>query len=175
MVGAICDQNHWTLTAMYPQQRRSLYLDPFGAPSDAIKKCSAVTRAFMRQRGLNCSRWSSDSPTVHVEGPFDEEKMRRLRMQTAKKLVTETDDLSELCQICDQSDSHEQWIECTLCSVWFHWDCVGQPPVEGDYFCPVCPRRNGKGTTHMSYMTTHGKRRLLKMTNLQHLEHSKRK
>lgn len=29
-------------------------------------------------------------------------------------------------------------IECTTCSLWFHWVCVGRPPLNQNYFCPAC-------------------------------------
>ncbi|XP_069378959.1 uncharacterized protein [Paralichthys olivaceus] len=44
MVGAVCENQHWTLTVMYPKEKRSVYVDPFGAQKEALQKCSAVTR-----------------------------------------------------------------------------------------------------------------------------------
>ncbi|KAJ8375775.1 hypothetical protein SKAU_G00063550 [Synaphobranchus kaupii] len=43
LLGAVNENHHWTLVAMYPQQRRALYLDPFGALPAAIEKCTNVT------------------------------------------------------------------------------------------------------------------------------------
>ncbi|KAK0142966.1 hypothetical protein N1851_018923 [Merluccius polli] len=70
LVGAVCSENHWTLVvsdiqfipmtnnAMFPKEKRCLYLDPFGAKPEGIQKCIDITRAFMRQRGIHQSRWS---------------------------------------------------------------------------------------------------------------------
>ncbi|XP_062250369.1 uncharacterized protein LOC133959265 [Platichthys flesus] len=44
LIGAVCEHHHWTLTVMYPKKRQSLYVDPFGASEEALKKCTAVTR-----------------------------------------------------------------------------------------------------------------------------------
>ncbi|XP_028419404.1 uncharacterized protein LOC114545330 [Perca flavescens] len=61
MVGAVCDHNHWTLMAMYPHQRRSIYLDPFGASTGAIKRCGDVSRSGAHFVGA-CSTGAGEPP-----------------------------------------------------------------------------------------------------------------
>lgn len=29
-------------------------------------------------------------------------------------------------------------IKCTTCILWFHWLCVGRPPLGQDFYCPAC-------------------------------------
>ncbi|KAL2102340.1 hypothetical protein ACEWY4_001508 [Coilia grayii] len=53
MVGAVCEQNHWTLIAMYPHEKRSLYIDPFGAKPEALKRCGEVSR--LRKESSCCN------------------------------------------------------------------------------------------------------------------------
>ncbi|KAK5866291.1 hypothetical protein PBY51_020493 [Eleginops maclovinus] len=146
MVGAVCDENHWTLTAIYPQEKRSLYVDPFGAQSQALKRCTEVSRAFMRQRGLNVSRWSCESITHPLQqdatacgvmcladmilkqklvaGPFDEQEISHLRMDIAQQLITETDDLSELCRFVANMTPMTNGRSARF--------------VKADYYCPAC-------------------------------------
>ncbi|XP_053278148.1 uncharacterized protein LOC128439773 [Pleuronectes platessa] len=162
LIGAVCEHHHWTLTVMYPKKRQSVYVDPFGASEEALKKCTAVTRAFMRQRGHNCSRWSSQTvPHVRqvdatscgvivckladmilneedMDDVFDKTSILRMRLQIGKRLIKETDDLTNLCRACGSYDTDVQWIACTPCDQWFHRSCVGQPPVEAPFYCPLC-------------------------------------
>ncbi|CAB1435429.1 unnamed protein product [Pleuronectes platessa] len=162
MVGAVREHHHWTLTVMYPKKRQSVYVDPFGANEDVLKKCSAVTRAFMKQRGHNCSRWSSEtvpharqvyttSCSVIVckladmilngedmEDIFDKSFILRMRLQIGQRLIKEKDDLSDLCRVCGSYVTDVQWIACTLCDGWFHCSFVGQPPVDAPFYCPLC-------------------------------------
>ncbi|CAJ1063309.1 uncharacterized protein LOC128439773 [Xyrichtys novacula] len=161
LVGAICDNNHWTLAVIYPQTNTSLYLDPFGASSAALKKCSNMSRASMRSRGVNCSRWSSSTIDHEVQQDgtscgaiicqladkilrqevlprFDCRSTNAVRMKIALTLISETDDLSEICRVCANPDTHDTWIECTNCQHWHHSDCVGNPNHDKEYFCPSC-------------------------------------
>ncbi|KAJ8356637.1 hypothetical protein SKAU_G00194310 [Synaphobranchus kaupii] len=51
LLGAVNENHHWTLVVMYPQQRRALYLDPFGALPAAIEKCKNATRTALEDGG----------------------------------------------------------------------------------------------------------------------------
>ncbi|CAK6974785.1 uncharacterized protein LOC120559688 [Scomber scombrus] len=42
--GAVCHNRHWTLIIMYIKERRSLFVDPFGATEQQIRHCKTVTR-----------------------------------------------------------------------------------------------------------------------------------
>ncbi|CAL8235395.1 unnamed protein product [Arctogadus glacialis] len=56
LIGAVCKDGHWTLVAMYPKGR-AVFIDPFGATAAKIQKCKDSTRAFMRKKMGNLSRW----------------------------------------------------------------------------------------------------------------------
>ncbi|KAJ8350181.1 hypothetical protein SKAU_G00253110 [Synaphobranchus kaupii] len=49
-----------TTEVVYPQEKKSLFLDPMGESLENTKRY-LETRAFMRQKGCNVSRWSCDS------------------------------------------------------------------------------------------------------------------
>ncbi|MEQ2293905.1 hypothetical protein AMECASPLE_038181, partial [Ameca splendens] len=53
--------NHWTLVVIYPQDKRSLFLDPLGESKQDIQKCLQITRAFMRKKGCSVSWWTCDT------------------------------------------------------------------------------------------------------------------
>ena len=41
----------------------------------------------------------------------------------------------------DETEEPEIWIECGLCSLWFHCSCEGLsclPPIETNYICLKC-------------------------------------
>ncbi|KAJ8346636.1 hypothetical protein SKAU_G00280370 [Synaphobranchus kaupii] len=61
ILGIVNDHNHWTLTVMFPSEKRALFLDPFGESATDIQRCQEATRAFMRKKGCNVSRWACSS------------------------------------------------------------------------------------------------------------------
>ncbi|KAL4006254.1 cortactin [Sarotherodon galilaeus] len=46
---------------IYPQEKKLLYLDPLGETKQGIQICLESTRAFMRKKGCNVSRWTCDT------------------------------------------------------------------------------------------------------------------
>ena len=43
----------------------------------------------------------------------------------------------------DETEEPEVWIECSLCSQWFHCSCEGLsflPPIETNYICLKCQK-----------------------------------
>ncbi|XP_034552615.1 sentrin-specific protease 1-like [Notolabrus celidotus] len=170
LLGPVCDNRHWTLVVLYPKERRAVYIDPLGETPDHIIKCRDVTRAFMRQKNLHISRWTCDTINHPRQqdatscGVFvckfaeclltgevldfktDEAAVTQLRWEIACQLVTESENLSELCRACGNAyqsparnkDGRDDWIQCTACSLWFHLICVGRPPLDRNYYCPAC-------------------------------------
>ncbi|KAF3851502.1 hypothetical protein F7725_013274, partial [Dissostichus mawsoni] len=148
-VGAVCHHGHWTLIIMYLKERRSLFLNPFVATEAQIQKCKDVTSIgpekvsgnrkvgmlTPKQRthhhaGCLCARadfvWGNSPYPVHPMG------VDMLRIQMAMCLVTNSDDLSQLCRACGELSSLAEgdidtWIECTTCNMWYHIGCVGLP------------------------------------------------
>ncbi|KAL0985066.1 hypothetical protein UPYG_G00152460 [Umbra pygmaea] len=56
--GAVCHQGHWTLIIMYLKEKRSLYVDPFGATQKQIDHCRDVTRALVRKHSPAIGKWT---------------------------------------------------------------------------------------------------------------------
>ncbi|KAJ8359076.1 hypothetical protein SKAU_G00156010 [Synaphobranchus kaupii] len=149
ILGIVNDHNHWTLT-------RALFLDPFGESATDIKRCQEATRAFMRKKGCNVSRWACSSVphSRQTDGTscgvfalkettldFDNsaKAITQHRWQMAMALLENTDDLSSLCHLCGAMDSDEpDWIACDKCSRWYHQTCVRRPAVEAEYICAAC-------------------------------------
>ncbi|KAI4819024.1 hypothetical protein KUCAC02_004305 [Chaenocephalus aceratus] len=144
-VGAVCSHGHWTLI-----ERRSLFVDPFGATDAQIEKCKDVTRALVRKKCPGTGRWEC-ATVAHPKqqdssscGVFVCKKgVAMLRLDTSMSLVTNSDDLSQLCRACGELSSLAEgdidtWIECTTCNMWYHLGCMGLPSTEDEYFCPSC-------------------------------------
>nr|XP_049591118.1 uncharacterized protein LOC125978107 [Syngnathus scovelli] len=164
IVGIVNEHNHWKLAAIMPGEKRSLLLDHLGESQMDIKKCLESTRAFMRNKGCNVSRWTcgtvphprqQDSTSCGVfalkfaEHLLSNEEIdfsakahdiNRYRLQIATTLLLETDDLSDLCFVCGEAthDTDNRWIQCDECCRWFHLVCVGEPPTEGSFLCTAC-------------------------------------
>ncbi|XP_055358743.1 uncharacterized protein LOC121202759 isoform X2 [Betta splendens] len=166
LIGAVCKDRHWTLIVIYPRQGKALYIDPFGATSGQLMQCRDKTRAFLRRKNINISRWKcetishprqQDSTSCGVfvckiaeqlllgqQVVFQTEKaaIDLIRLEMAQKLIDESDDLMDLCHACGDRDTSEalvdDWIECTTCQRWFHWVCVGKPNTEAVFLCPAC-------------------------------------
>ncbi|KAL7370610.1 hypothetical protein ABVT39_005719 [Epinephelus coioides] len=163
--GAVCHEGHWTLIIMYLKEMRSLYLDPFGATQQQIERCKHVTRALVRQKCPAIGRWAcatlahprqQDTTSCgvfvcklaeqillaqQIDYAVDQEGVAMLRMDMAKALLANTDDLSQLCRACGEESSGaemDEWIECTACCLWYHSQCVGQPSPEQDWLCTAC-------------------------------------
>ncbi|XP_078028352.1 uncharacterized protein LOC144464635 [Epinephelus lanceolatus] len=135
--GAVCHEGHWTLIIMYLKEMRSLYLDPFGATQQQIERCKHVTRALVHQKCPAIGRWTC-STLAHprqqdttscgvfvckvaeqillaqqIQYPVDQEGVAMLRMDMAKALLANTDDLSQLCRACGEDSSGaemDEWV-----------------------------------------------------------------
>ncbi|KAK7879083.1 hypothetical protein WMY93_034132, partial [Mugilogobius chulae] len=73
--------------------------------------------------------------------PVDEAGVSRMRLQIARTLLDNTEDLSEICSNCgfrctggtddaniiDDGPEEDEWIACSRCNRWFHMECVGSP------------------------------------------------
>ncbi|KAL7383539.1 hypothetical protein ABVT39_012776 [Epinephelus coioides] len=127
--GAVCHEGHWTLIIMYLKEMRSLYLDPFGATQQQIERCKHVTRALVRQKCPAIGRWAcatlahprqQDTTSCgvfvcklaeqillaqQIDYAVDQEGVAMLRMEMAKALLANTDDLSQLCRACGEESS----------------------------------------------------------------------
>ncbi|XP_077083155.1 sentrin-specific protease 2-like [Siphateles boraxobius] len=133
LIGIVNDHHHWTLVVMLPSQRRALFRDPLGESSAKQKRCQDMTRAFMRQKGCNFSRWSCDTlphpkqqdgtscgvfalkfaefvlseePIVFLNTP---EEVEELRKAIAVTLLQNSDDLSNLCHVCGEESGDTDW------------------------------------------------------------------
>nr|XP_061824018.1 uncharacterized protein LOC133611331 isoform X1 [Nerophis lumbriciformis] len=148
---------------IYPHERRCLFLDPLGESKRNIQRCLESTRAFMRKKDCNVTRWTcstlaharqQDGTSCGVLALKFAEKILKgqpiniethlsavnnLRLDIATILLQETDDLSKVCHSCGMEESdNPQWICCDICDRWFHHECVLRPDVDGDYLCPAC-------------------------------------
>ncbi|XP_061152306.1 sentrin-specific protease-like isoform X2 [Syngnathus typhle] len=136
IVGIVNEHKHWKLAAIMPGEKRSLLVDPLGESQMDIKKCLESTRAFMRKKGCNVSRWTcgtvphprqQDSTSCGVfalkfaEHLLSDEEIdlsakandvNRYRLQIATTLLLETDDLSNLCCVCGEAthDTDNRWV-----------------------------------------------------------------
>ncbi|KAI4830697.1 hypothetical protein KUCAC02_002313 [Chaenocephalus aceratus] len=114
---------------MYLKERRSLYLDPFGATEAQIEKCKDVTRALVRKKCPAIGRWAcatvahpkqQDSASCGVfvcklaeqilsgqtvDYLVDQKGVAMLRLDMAMSLVTNADYLSQLCRACGELSS----------------------------------------------------------------------
>ncbi|XP_041843701.1 uncharacterized protein LOC121641551 [Melanotaenia boesemani] len=164
LLGIINQNHHWILAAIYPHEKRSLLMGPLGESKQNIKRCLERTRAFLRNKGCNVSRWTCDT----VEHPFQtdgtscgvfslkfaekilqnerihfsatQQAINRYRMEIAVTLLLQTDDLNDLCFYCGTKE-HEtdiDWIQCDICLRWFHQTCVGSPSPQETFVCPAC-------------------------------------
>ncbi|KAM9751326.1 uncharacterized protein ACNS7B_008209 [Menidia menidia] len=164
ILGINNQHHHWTLVVIYPQEKKSLFLNPLGESKQDIQKCLQITRAFMRKKGCNVSRWTCDTvkhPKQQdstscgvfslkfaekilskevVDFPVSNEAVYSMRLEIAVRLILNSDDLKDLCHFCGEmeSDSDVNWIQCDLCLRWFHQACVGSPPTEKTYHCFAC-------------------------------------
>ncbi|KAI4825795.1 hypothetical protein KUCAC02_021462 [Chaenocephalus aceratus] len=103
-VGAVCHNGHWTLI-----ERRSLFVNPFGATYAQIDRCKDVTGALVRKKCPGIGRWAC-ATVAHPQ---------------------QNDTSSCGVFVCK--------IECTTCQMWYHLGCVGlASPTEDDYCCPSC-------------------------------------
>ncbi|XP_041855497.1 uncharacterized protein LOC121649029 [Melanotaenia boesemani] len=163
ILGIINEHHHWMLTVIHPSEKRSLFLDPLGESHEKTKRCLEATRAFMRKRGCNVSRWVCGTlPHVNqqdgvscgvfvlkfaeciLEGKplqFDNSTtaMNTVRFQIATTLLKESETLKNLCHHCGFQDTDDpQWIACDNCGRWYRHGCVKSPPLQKEYFCDVC-------------------------------------
>ncbi|XP_033964747.1 uncharacterized protein [Pseudochaenichthys georgianus] len=128
-VGAVCSHGHWTLIIMYLKERRSLFVDPFGATDAQIQKCKDVTRALVRKKCPKIGRWAcatvahpkqQDSSACgvfvcklaeqilsgqNIDYAVDQKGVAMLRLDMSMSLVTNSDDLSQLCRACGELSS----------------------------------------------------------------------
>ncbi|XP_027893837.1 uncharacterized protein LOC114157181 [Xiphophorus couchianus] len=164
ILGINNQHHHWTLVVIYPQDKKSLFLNPLGESKQDIQKCLQITRAFMRKKGCNVSRWTCDTvkhPKQQdssscggfslkfaekilskevVDFPVSREAVHSMRLEIAVRLILNSEDLKDLCHFCGEmeSDTDVNWIQCDVCLRWFHHACVGSPPTEKTYHCFAC-------------------------------------
>ncbi|XP_043987593.1 uncharacterized protein LOC122839739 isoform X2 [Gambusia affinis] len=135
ILGINNQHHHWTLVVIYPQEKKSLFLNPLGESKQDIQKCLQITRAFMRKKGCNVSRWTCDTvkhPKQQdstscgvfslkfaekilskevVDFPVSNEAVYSMRLEIAVRLILNSDDLKDLCHFCGEmeSDSDVNW------------------------------------------------------------------
>ncbi|KAL3062118.1 hypothetical protein OYC64_010098 [Pagothenia borchgrevinki] len=164
ILGIVNDHHHWTLTVMYPAQKRCQFLDPLGESTVKVKRCTEITRRFLKSKGCNISKLKCNSPP-HPQQPdgtscgvfalkFAEsilssedaisfattkQAIAEHRWNIATTLIQQTDYLSAICCYCaGQRDEYTYWIACDVCNRWFHHECVGRPPTHRTYICGGC-------------------------------------
>nr|XP_057926985.1 uncharacterized protein LOC131128292 isoform X2 [Doryrhamphus excisus] len=65
--------------------------------------------------------------------------VNNMREEIAKTLLRETESHKNLCHHCGSEETDDMlWIGCDNCSRWYHHSCLGQPPLDADYLCPLC-------------------------------------
>ncbi|XP_056290593.1 uncharacterized protein LOC130206579 isoform X2 [Pseudoliparis swirei] len=150
LIGAVCKDHHWTLVAMYSKEGRVMFIDPFGATLKQLKHCRDATRAFMRKRNRNLSRWIShtvshppqqDSTSCgvlvckiaellltegNIDFAVDNVGVNILRAEMASRLVDDSDNLKDLCSVCGEEDSLER--------------DTSEPSVDNWIECTLCRR-----------------------------------
>ncbi|CAL8235968.1 unnamed protein product [Boreogadus saida] len=65
-----------------------------------------------------------------------------MRRAIATALLENTDDLTEVCHQCGQTDNPEtdedvQWISCERCQRWYHQSCAKRM-MESPHLCLAC-------------------------------------
>ncbi|XP_066502605.1 sentrin-specific protease 1-like isoform X3 [Hoplias malabaricus] len=168
ILGVVNDQHHWFLVVMYPNKRKTLLLDSKGESELKLIKCLERTRAFMRKKGIEVSRWTCETVLhpVQQDGtscgvfalkfadqvlaakpltfPSDTSSINALRWDMAVTLLRESDDISNLCHVCgetatnDKSAAEKLRIACDRCGRWFHTSCVDNPALDKEYMCTAC-------------------------------------
>ncbi|KAI9534124.1 hypothetical protein NQZ68_016842 [Dissostichus eleginoides] len=107
-----------------------------------LNRCSPETKGLIIMRGVCVQEQILSGETVHH--PVHPMGVDVLRIEMAMCLVSNSDDLSQLCRACGElsllaEGDIDTWIECTTCTMWYHIGCVGLPfPTEDEYFCPCC-------------------------------------
>ncbi|XP_077395327.1 uncharacterized protein LOC144031777 [Festucalex cinctus] len=86
IIGIVNDHHHWMLTVMYPHDKRCLFIDPLGESQSNIKRCQESTRAFMRKKGCNVSRWACS--TLPHARQQDGTSCGVLALKFAEKILT---------------------------------------------------------------------------------------
>ncbi|KAF1374002.1 hypothetical protein PFLUV_G00244750 [Perca fluviatilis] len=118
VVGIINDHHHWTLAVIYPGSKKSLFFDPLGESKKDLQRCLETTRAFMRKKGCNVSRWRCETvqhpkesdftscgvfalkfaelllKKQEVDFPANQQDVNQYRLQIAITLLLESDDLT---------------------------------------------------------------------------------
>ncbi|KAF5892477.1 sentrin-specific protease 2-like isoform X2, partial [Clarias magur] len=61
LLGVIGEHGHWTIAAMYPCEKKTVFPDSLGESELKIRKCLDRTRAFMRSKGCNVSKWRCET------------------------------------------------------------------------------------------------------------------
>ncbi|CAI5654760.1 unnamed protein product [Oreochromis niloticus] len=164
ILGIVNEHHHWTLVVIYPQEKKSLYLDPLGETKQGIQNCLESTRAFMRKKGCNVSRWTCDTVKhpkqvdaascgvfalkfaekilrkESIDFPSTKKAINTHRLQIATTLLLETDDLTNICHFCgeEEHETDNKWIQCEKCLRWFHQLCLKSPPPEDVFICFAC-------------------------------------
>nr|XP_024660216.1 uncharacterized protein LOC101473401 [Maylandia zebra] len=164
ILGIVNEHHHWTLVVIYPQEKKSLYLDPLGETKQGIQNCLESTRAFMRKKGCNVSRWTCDTVKhpkqvdatscgvfalkfaekilrkESIDFPSTKKAINTHRLQIATTLLLETDNLTNICHFCgeEEHETDNKWIQFEMCLQWFHQLCVKSPPPEDVFICLAC-------------------------------------
>ncbi|XP_019216235.1 sentrin-specific protease 1 isoform X1 [Oreochromis niloticus] len=164
ILGIVNEHHHWTLVVIYPQEKKSLYLDPLGETKQGIQNCLESTRGFMQKKGCNVSRWTCDTvkhpkqldatscgvfalkfaekilQKESIDFPSTKKAINTHRLQIATTLLLETDDLTNICLFCgeEEHETDNKWIQCEMCLRWFHQLCMKSPPPEDLFICFAC-------------------------------------
>ncbi|KAK6493003.1 sentrin-specific protease-like [Huso huso] len=67
ILGIINEHHHWTLAVIYPSQKKTIFLAPLGESKEKVRKCLETTRAFMRTKGCQVSRWSCETVSHPIQ------------------------------------------------------------------------------------------------------------
>ncbi|XP_057710147.1 uncharacterized protein LOC130927999 [Corythoichthys intestinalis] len=129
LVGIQNEHHHWMLTVIYLHERRAVFVDPMGETETKTKRGLDTTRAFMRTKGCNVSRWTCSTLTHERQkdstscgalalkfaekilngGELNikttQSAVNKLRLDIATSLLQQSDDLSNLCHCCGSEDS----------------------------------------------------------------------
>lgn len=125
-----------------------------GLRQRAEEEREKVEQKRVRREEMERKREEKREKMVEMERRREEKRIEKERKERAKALRQERAnpppavDVGGHCALCrgvvppgedDGGIQEDQWVQCELCTLWFHWACVGlEEEPEGDWLCHKC-------------------------------------